>query len=76
MKADAKARQLALEEQVLVQYLAAQMGPVAKVGKLGPLERWLEQVRPRKKRSVSDMIATLRDAAARGAPIRITKVKG
>lgn len=76
MKADAKVRQLALEEQVLVQYLAAQMGPVAKVGKLGPLERWLKPVRPRKKRSVSDMIATLRDAAASGAPITITKVKG
>lgn len=76
MRADKRAAQLALEERVLLQYLAAQMGPVARVGKLGPLDRWLEQVRPRKKRSVRDMIVALQDAAARGAPIRITKVKG
>lgn len=76
MRGHKRAAQLALEERVLVAYLAAQMGPVAKVGKLGPLERWLEQVRPRKKRSVRDMILALEDAAARGAPITITKVKG
>lgn len=76
MRADRQAAQLALEERVLLAYLAAQMGPVAKVGKLGPLERWLEQVRPRKKRSVGDMVVALQDAAARGAPITITKVKG
>lgn len=52
------------------------MHAMAGVGKLTGLDDWLAQVRPRKKRSVSDMIQTLRDAAARGAPLRIKKIKG
>lgn len=76
MLADQKARQAALEERVLTEYLAAQMRVVAQVGKLGPLDRWLEEVRPRKPRGVRDMILALQDAAARGAPITITNVEG
>lgn len=76
MRADAKVRQAAREEQVALHYLSAQMRVVAGVGKLGDLERWLEHVRPRKPRTVRDMILALQDAAARGAPIRITKVEG
>lgn len=76
MRADDRARQAAREDRILVEYLSAQMRVVAPVGKLGPLERWLEQVRPTRPRSVRDMILALQDAAARGAPIKITKVKG
>lgn len=76
MKADNKVRQAALEERVLVEYLSAQMRPMARAGKLPPLEDFLKQVRPQKQRSVRDMITALQDAAARGAPITITKVEG
>lgn len=76
MEADAKLRQAAIEEQVAVQYLAAQMNVMAGAGKIGPLEQWLDHVRPKKPRSVRDWLLAFEDAAARGAPIRITKVKG
>ncbi len=76
MKADAAARQAAREEQVLADYLAAQMRVLAGAGKLGPLERWLEQVRPQRPRTVHDMILAFQDAAARGAKITIRKVEG
>lgn len=76
MEGDAEFRQRALEERVLVEYLAAQMNPMAKVGKLGSLAQWLDEVRPRKPRSVRDIIVAFQDAAARGAPIKITKVEG
>jgi hypothetical protein len=76
MQGDAKARQARLEDQVLSDYLAAQMRVMAGAGKLGPLERWLEGVRPPKPRSVRDMILALQDAQARGASITIRKVEG
>ncbi|MGL5447901.1 MAG: hypothetical protein ACRDBL_11385 [Rhabdaerophilum sp.] len=76
MRADAKARQSAIEEQVAVQWLAAQMQVMASGGKLAPLEDWLAKVRPRPKRTVRDMILALQDAQARGANITITKVEG
>jgi hypothetical protein len=76
MEADAKVRQARIEEQVLTDYVAAQMRVMAGAGKLGSLDRWVEQVRPSKPRSVRDMILALQDAAARGAPITIRKVEG
>lgn len=76
MEADATLRQARIEEQVLSDYVAAQMRVMAGAGKLGALDRWLEQVRPHKPRSVRDMIHALQDAAARGAPITIRKVEG
>lgn len=76
MKADAKVRQAAIEERVLTDYIAAQMRVMAGAGKLAPLDEYLMQVRPRKPRTVSDMILALQDAAARGAPIKIVKVSG
>lgn len=76
MEGDAKVQQRALEERVLVEYLAAQMNVMAGNGKLGDLDRWLEGVRPRKPRSARDWILAFQDAAARGAPITITKVEG
>ena len=75
MKAYRKRRQNEIENTVALNHQAAQMNAMAGVGKLAPLDDWLRQVRPRKKRSVSDMIQTLRDAAARGAPITIKQSK-
>ena len=76
MRGHKRAAQLALEERVLIEYLAAQMRVQAGAGKLAPLEDYLKKVRPRAKRTVKDMILALQDAAARGAPIKITKVEG
>lgn len=76
MRGDAKARQSAIEEQVAVHWLAAQMHTMAGGGKLAPLDDWLAKVRPRPKRSVRDMILALQDAQARGAKITIRKVEG
>ncbi len=56
--------------------MAAQMHVMAKVGKLGSREAWLEQVRPQKPRNVADMILALQDAAAQGAPITFEQVEG
>ena len=76
MRGHKRAAQLALEERVLIESLAAQMRVQAGAGKLAPLEDYLKKVRPRAKRTVKDMILALQDAAARGAPIKITKVEG
>ncbi len=76
MNGDARRRQIAIEEQVAVHWHAAQMQALAAAGKLSPLNDWLDRVRPHKPRSVRDMIVALQDAAARGAPIAITKVEG
>ncbi len=76
MRGDARARQAAIEEQVAIQYLAAQMRVMAGAGKLSRLEEWLSYVRPKKPRTVRDMILAFQDAAARGAPVTVTKVEG
>jgi hypothetical protein len=76
MRGDAKLRQIAIEEQIAVQWHAAQMRVMAGAGKLDPLEDWLKRVRPRPKRTVSDMILALQDLAARGANITIRQVEG
>lgn len=76
MRGDAQVRQSRIEEQVALHHMAAQMRVMAGAGKLGRLDVWLEYVRPRKPRSVRDMILALQDAVARGAPITITKVEG
>lgn len=76
MRGDAKARQSAIEEQIAVQWFAAQMQTMASGGKLAPLDDWLAKVRPRPKRTVRDMILALQDAQARGAKISIRKVEG
>ncbi len=76
MRADAKERQGRIEEQVALDWLAAQMQTMAGGGKLDPLDEWLAKVRPQPRRTVRDMILALQDAAARGAPITITKVEG
>lgn len=76
MRADAKERQGRIEEQVALDWLAAQMHTMAGGGKLAPLDEWLAKVRPQPRRTVRDMILALQDAAARGAPIRVTQVKG
>lgn len=60
----------------MLNHMAAQMRVMAGAGKLGSLDVWLEHVRPKKPRTVRDMILALQDAAARGAPITITKVEG
>ena len=66
-------RQARREERVGLDHLAAQMNALASVGKLNELDNWLAAVRPARKRSVAEMILTLQDAAARGAPLRITR---
>ena len=76
MRGDAKARQTAIEEQIAVQWFAAQMQTMASGGKLAPLDEWLAKVRPQPKRTVRDMILALQDLQARGAKISIKKVKG
>lgn len=76
MRGDAKARQTAAEEQIALHWLSAQMRTLAPAGKLGPLDRWLDHVRPAKPRTVEDMILALQDAAAQGAPITFEQVKG
>jgi hypothetical protein len=76
MRAHAKARQSAREERVGVNWQHARMIALARIGKLGPLDDWLKEVRPRPRRTVRDMILALQDAAARGAPITIRKVEG
>lgn len=76
MRAEAKNRQAEREDRVLTDYVAAQMRVMAGAGKLAPLEQYLEQVRPRKPRTVQDMILALQDAAAQGAPITIKQVEG
>lgn len=76
MRADAKARQALIEQRVLTDYVAAQMHVMAGAGKLGPLDKYLEQVRPQQPRTVRDMILALQDAQARGAKITIRKVEG
>jgi len=76
MEGDAKLRQARTEQQVLSDYVAAQMHAGAMAGELKPLETYLEAVRPRKPRSPADWILAFKDAAARGAPITITKVEG
>lgn len=76
IRADIRARQMAIEERVALHHMAAQMNVLAKVGKLGGREAWLEQVRPQKPRTVGDMILALQDAAAQGAPITFEQVEG
>lgn len=76
MRAEARNRQAAREDRVLTDYLAAQMRVMAGAGKLAPLEKYLEQVRPQKPRTVEDMILALQDAASRGAPITFEQVEG
>lgn len=76
MRGDAKARQSAIEEQIAVQWHAAQMRVMAGAGKLAPLDDWLRRVRPQPRRTVRDMILALQDAEARGAAITIRKVEG
>ncbi|MEM6907174.1 MAG: hypothetical protein AAF494_00725 [Pseudomonadota bacterium] len=75
MRGDAKRNQVDIENKVFLSYLAAQMTVMAGAGKLGPLDDWLRYVRPQKPRTVQDMILALQDAAARGAPITITKME-
>lgn len=76
MRADAKAGQARIEDRVLTDYVAAQMHAGAMAGELKPLETYLEAVRPRKPRSVRDMILALQDAKARGLGNNIRKVEG
>lgn len=76
MKADAKKRQGAIEDRVMLDWLAAQMNTLAGGGKLAPLDDWLAKVRPQPPRTVRDMILALQDAQARGAKITIRKVEG
>jgi hypothetical protein len=76
MRADAKRRQGAIEEQIAVEHLSAQMRVMAGAGKLDPLSDWLKRVRPQPRRTVADMILALQDAAAQGAPITFEKVEG
>jgi hypothetical protein len=76
MRAYVTARQTDREEQVGASWQHARMIALARIGKLGPLDDWLKEVRPQAKRGVRDMILALQDAAARGAPITIRKVEG
>lgn len=76
MRGYAAARQTDREEQIGASWQHARMIALAQIGKLGPLDDWLKEVRPRPKRTVRDMILALQDAAARGAPITIRKVEG
>lgn len=76
MQGDAKARQVEIEEQIAIQWHAAQMRVMAGAGKLAPLDDWLARVRPQTRRTVRDMILAFEDAAARGAKITIRKVEG
>lgn len=62
------------EERLELAHDTAALTGAAMAGKLGRLETYLAKVRPRPKRGIADMIATLRDAAARGMPLRIAKV--
>lgn len=75
MKADAKRRQLDIEQRVALDHLAAQMQTLSNAGKLKPLDEWLAMVRPRPKATPTSMLQVLRDAVARGANITITKVE-
>jgi hypothetical protein len=76
MKADAKRQQAAIEQRVATDWIAAQMQPLANAGKLKPLDEWLAMVRPRPKGTPKSMLQVLRDAMARGANLKITKVEG
>lgn len=76
MRADAKRRQLDIEQQVATDWLAAQMHTMAAGGKLDPLDDWLKRVRPQPRRTAADWLRTLRDAAGRGAKMTIRKVEG
>ena len=72
MRAGRVERQARIEERVSLDHLAAQMNALAGAGKLGDLEDYLKRVRPRRRRSPLEMLQTLKDAAARGAPIAIS----
>lgn len=61
------------EERVILAYETAAF---TRAEKLGSLESYLEKTRPQPKRGIAEMIATLRDAEARGIPLKVTKVEG
>lgn len=76
MRAEERVRQLAIEQQVALHHMSAQMRVMAGAGKLSPVDEWLKRVRPQPRRTVEDMILALQDAAAQGAPITFEKVEG
>lgn len=62
------------EERLELAHDTAALTGAAMAGKLDRLDSYLAKVRPRPRRGVAAMIATLRDAAARGMPLRIARV--
>lgn len=61
---------------MLLSHMAAEMNALASVGKLRRQDEYLARVRPRKRRGVAGMLATLQDAAARSRAMTIRKVEG
>lgn len=62
------------EERLELAHDIAALTGAAMAGKLDQLDSYLAKVRPRPKRGVAAMIATLRDATARGMPLKIVRV--
>lgn len=62
-----------LQEAVALAHMAAEMNALAGIGKLAPLDDYLRRLEPQRRRTAREMISVLKDAAARGAPIRIRK---
>lgn len=60
------------EERLTLAWETAALSAQAQRGKLDPLERYLERVRPRAPRTGAEILQIFRDLAAQGADIAIT----
>lgn len=61
------------EDRLVLAWETAALSAAAQSGKLDPLDRYLERVRPRAPRSPAEILQVFRDLAAAGADIAITE---
>jgi hypothetical protein len=63
------------EDRLVLAHETAALGGAAHAGKLQDVDHYLEKIRPRTRKTPEQLLRVLQDAAARGAPMTIRRVR-